>query len=190
MAVSKAMSGAPIYLSDAPDDFVEEMVMPLCMKDGKLYRPLAPAVPLPESVTLSALSEAKAYRVIAPLANGAAAIVAYNLMSPTPAEAVKTQITAADYTHAGSFIQPAVAAWKIPKEGLVYYDWYEGKGGLLNDGYSIELKGFSDRFVQLSPVVKGWSVVGCTDKYLSAAAVETIAYAKDKLKIIMAEPGT
>jgi hypothetical protein len=190
MAVSKAMSGAPVYLSDAPDDFREELVMPLCMKDGKLYRPLAPAVPLPESVTLSALSEAKAYRVIAPLANGAAAIVVYNLMIPTPAEAVKTQITAEDYTHAGSFIQPAVDAWKIPKEGLVYYDWYEGKGALLNDSYSIELKGFSDRLVQLSPVVKGWSVVGCTDKYLSAAAIETIVYAKNALKIKMLEAGT
>ncbi len=190
MAVSKAMSGAPVYLSDNPDDFVAELVMPLCMKDGKLFRPLAPAVPLPESATLSALSEAKAYRVIAPLANGAAAIVAYNLMHPTPAKSVKTQITAEDYTHAGSFIQPAVDAWKVPNEGLVYYDWYEGKGGLLNDNYSIELKGFSDRFVQLSPVVKGWSVIGCTDKYLSAAAVETIDYEKDELKIKMSEAGT
>jgi hypothetical protein len=190
MAISKAMSGAPIYLSDAPDDFLEELVMPLCMRDGKLYRPLAPAIPLPESVTISALSEAKAYRVIAPLANGAAAIVAYNLTIPTPSEAIKTQITAADYTHAGSFIQPAVNAWRIPKEGLVYYDWYEGKGGLLNDVYPIELNGFSDRLVQLSPVVKGWSVVGCTDKYLSAAAIETIEYEENEVKIKMAEAGT
>ena len=101
MAVSKAMSGAPIYLSDAPDNFLEELITPLCTNDGKLFRPLAPAVPLPESVMLSALSTPQAYRVVAPLANGAAAFVVYNLISPTPAESVKTQISASDYTAAG-----------------------------------------------------------------------------------------
>lgn len=190
MAVSKAMSGAPIYLSDAPDHFLNELVTPLCFSDGKLLRPLAPAVPLPESATISALSEAKAYRVVAPLANAAVAIVAYNLTCPTPNESVKTQVSTSDYTNAGSFIQPAEEAWKVPAEGLVYFDWYEGKGGFLNKQYEFELKGFSDRFVQLSPVVKGWSVVGCIDKYLSAAAVENIKYDAKTLKLKLIEGGS
>lgn len=189
MAVSKAVSGGPIYLSDAPDHFLAELVTPLCAKDGKLFRPLAPAIPLPESALLSALSTPQAYRVVAPLANGAAAFIAYNLACPTPTETIKTQISANDYTYAGSFIQPAVEAWKIPSEGLVYYDWYEGKGGLLNDTYSIDLNGFSDRFVQLSPIVKGWSVVGRSDKYLSAAAIESIVYDENVLKLKFVESG-
>lgn len=190
MAVSKAMSGAPIYLSDAPDHFLNELVTPLCYSDGLLLRPLAPAIPLPESATTSALSDAKAYRVVAPLTNGSAAFVVYNLACPTPATPIKTQISVEDYTHAGSFIQPAVEAWKVPAEGLVYYDWYEGKGGLLNGKYDIELNGFSDRFVQLSPVVKGWSAVGCVDKYLSAAAVENIKYDAKTLKLKLIEGGS
>ena len=190
MAISKAMSGAPIYLSDAPDYFLDEMVTPLCYSDGRLLRPLAPAVPLPESVSISALSEAKAYRVVAPLANGAAAFVVYNLACPTPAESVKTYISVEDYTHAGSFIQPSVKAWEVPEEGLVYYDWYQGKGGLLNGKYEIELNGFSDRFVQLSPVVKGWSVVGCIDKYLSAAAIESIEYSQNEVILKLVETGS
>ncbi len=189
MAVSKAMSGAPIYLSDAPNDFLHNLITPLCYSDGRLLRPLAPAVPLPESALLSALSESKAYRVVAPLANGAAAFVVYNLANPTPSQSITTRISAEDYIHAGSFIQPAVSPWQVPKEGLVYYDWYQGKGGLLNGSYSIELNGFSDRFVQLSPIVQGWSVVGCTDKYLSAAAIEQIQYDKKMLTIKLAESG-
>lgn len=189
MAVSKAMSGAPIYVSDAPDDFLDELVTPLCYSDGRLLRPLAPAVPLPESVTISALSEAKAYRVMAPLSNGAAAFVVYNLTYPTPSESIKTYISAEDYTQAGSFIQPIAQQWQVPEEGLVYYDWYEGKGGLLQDSYNIELNGFSDRIVLLSPVVKGWSVVGCIDKYLSAAAVASIEYGEDELKLTLIETG-
>jgi Raffinose synthase or seed imbibition protein Sip1 len=190
MAVSKAMSGAPIYLSDAPDDFLEELVNPLCYSSGRLLRPLAPAIPLPESATLSALSTAQAYRVVAPLPHGAAAFVVYNLTHPTPVESVKTQISAEDYKYAGSFIQPSVEPWNMPEEGLVYYDWYAGKGGLLTDSYEIVLNGFSDRFVQLSPLIKGWSVIGCTDKYLSAAAIEEIDYNENVLKVKLVESGT
>lgn len=190
MAVSKAMSGAPIYLSDAPDDFYTNLINPLCLSDGKLFRPLAPAIPLPESALISALSEQKAYRVVAPLANKSAAFVVYNLTCPTPSSSVKTQITPEDYKQSGSFIQPAVEAWKVPSEGLVYYDWYESKGGELKDKYEVELKGFSDRLIQLSPIVKGWSVVGSIDKYLSAMAVQDIVYDTKKVTFKIVESGS
>lgn len=186
MAVSKAVAGAPIYVSDAATDFVPELIAPLCWKDGKLLRPLAPAVPLPDSVMLSALEVPQAYRVIAPLPHGAASIVSYNLSN---AESVIATVTPSDYTHAGSFIQPSVAPWKITAEGLVYYDWYTKKGGKLGDAYEMKLQGFSDGYVQLSPIKDGWSVVGRPDKYLPAAAIESIDYAPDMLKIRFVESG-
>ena len=48
MARSKAISGGPVYLSDAPGDFIKENIFPLIDKQGKLFRPEAPAVPMPE----------------------------------------------------------------------------------------------------------------------------------------------
>lgn len=189
MAVSKAMSGAPIYLSDAPVDFQDNLVLPLSYSDGELLRPLAPAVPLSESVMLSALTTPQAYRVVAPLQHGAAAFVAYNLMHPSPAENVKTAFTVKDYEAAGEFIQPRVDPWMVPNEGLVYYDWYEQKGGYLKSEYKFDLIGFADKLVQLSPVINGWSVIGNPNKYLSANTVRSIEYADDKLKIVMVESG-
>lgn len=189
MAVSKAMSGAPIYLSDAPVDFQDNLVLPLSHSDGELIRPLAPAIPLPESVMLSALTTPQAYRVVAPLQHGAAAFVAYNLMHPSPAEKVTSTFTVKDYEAAGEFIQPYVKSWKAPKEGLVYYDWYEQKGGKLESKYSFELKGFSDKLVQLSPIKNGWSVIGNPNKYLSANTVKSINYSKKELKVVMVESG-
>ena len=189
MAVSKAMSGAPIYLSDAPVDFQDKLILPLCFSDGELLRPLAPAIPLPESVMLSALTTPEAYKVVAPLQNGAAAFVAYNLMNPTPKEKVMATFTARDYQSAGDFIQPRVASWKAPKEGLVYFDWYEQKGAKLVKEFNFELKGFSDKLVQFSPINKGWSVVGNPNKYLAANAVKSIVYGKKALKIVMHESG-
>jgi hypothetical protein len=189
MAVSKAMSGAPIYLSDAPVDFRDDLVMPLSYADGELLRPLAPAVPLPESVMLSALTTPQAYRVVAPLQHGAAAFVAYNLMHPSPVKNVTTAFSIKDYEAAGEFIQPSVKSWRAPKEGLVYYDWYEQKGGKLKNSYKFDLIGFADKLVQLSPINNGWSVIGDPNKYLSANAVKSVKYTKNELKIVMVESG-
>lgn len=189
MAVSKAMSGAPIYLSDAPDDFQDNLVLPLSYSDGELLRPLAPAVPLPESVMLSALTTPQAYRVVAPLQHGTAAFVAYNLMHPSPAENITTAFTVKDYEAAGEFIQPRAESWKAPKEGLVYYDWYEQKGGKLKNTYKFTLIGFADKLVLLSPIKNGWSVIGNPNKYLSANAVKSIEYVDNELKIVMVESG-
>jgi Raffinose synthase or seed imbibition protein Sip1 len=189
MAVSKAMSGAPIYLSDAPVDFRDDLVLPLSYSNGELLRPLAPAIPLPESVMLSALTIPQAYRVVAPLQNGAAVFVAYNLMHPAPKQQVTTAFTAKDYETAGDFIQPRVASWKVPNEGLVYYDWYEQKGGKLEGKYQFDLIGFSDKLVQLSPIKNGWSVIGSSNKYLSANTVKSIVYSKNQLKMVMVESG-
>ncbi|GEC72596.1 Raffinose synthase or seed imbibition protein Sip1 [Flavobacterium flevense] len=189
MAVSKAMSGAPIYLSDAPVDFQEKLVLPLSYSDGELLRPLAPAVPLPESVMLSALTTPQAYRVVAPLQHGAAAFVAYNLMHPAPADKVTSAFRVKDYEAAGEFIQPKAESWKAPKEGLVFYDWYEQKGGKLENEYKFDLIGFADKLVQLSPIKNGWSVIGNPNKYLSASTVKSIEYSDKKLKIVMIESG-
>ncbi|MFW6438056.1 MAG: Sip1-related alpha-galactosidase, partial [Armatimonadota bacterium] len=78
MAVSKALSGAPVYLSDAPSQIRADLVRPLCLSDGRLLRPLAPAAPVPESTFLDALGEAdRPYLVVAPLTNRCAAVAAY-----------------------------------------------------------------------------------------------------------------
>jgi hypothetical protein len=189
MAVSKAMSGAPIYLSDAPVDFQGNLILPLSYSDGELLRPLAPAVPLPESVMLSALTTPKAYRVVAPLQHGAAAFVAYNLMHPSPAGHVSTAFTVKDYEAAGEFIQPKVESWKAAKEGLVYYDWYEQKGGKLENEYKFDLMDFSDKLVLLSPIKNSWSVIGNPNKYLSTNTIKSINYTKNELKVVMVESG-
>ena len=89
MAVSKAVSGGPVYLSDPADKLNPENIMPLVWSDGLLLRPLAPAVPLPDSVFPDALNENRLYRVIAPLPGQSAAVVVYNLKHPSPAKPVR-----------------------------------------------------------------------------------------------------
>ena len=188
MAISKAMSGAPIYLSDNPTDFCAKFIRPLAYGDGELLRPLAPGAPLPDSVMMDVYQSGKAFRVIAPLANRCAAIVTYNLSHPGD-KTIKTEVTAADYTHASGMVQPYPGPWELPKEGLVLFDWRKGAGVKLDKPYSVELNGFSDRLFLLAPIRNGWAVIGARDKYLSPVAIKSVDASPEKLAVEMVESG-
>ncbi|GAG07727.1 unnamed protein product, partial [marine sediment metagenome] len=148
MAVSKAMSGSAVYLSDAPTQFDPKVVRPLCYQDGLLLRPLAPAGPLSDSL-FADLADPALYRVVAPLANRAAAIVVYNFVGGVEGkqEELSTIIKPEDYAEAGGMIQPYTGPWPLPPEGLFVYDGYGGKGRALGKGFEVRIKGFGDRLV-------------------------------------------
>jgi len=190
MAVSKAMSGGPVYLSDEPTRFDAQAIYPLVYKDGRLLRPIAPATPLHNDLFYQT-GAGSLYRVVAPLPGKTAAIVIYNLDGGVgPDEQVlSATITPDDYTHASAMIQPYPGPWRKPAEGLLVYDWYAGKAQRLRDKYEVSIKGFGDRLLQISPITKAWSVIGRCDKYLSAAAVEVLSVQRDTLKIKMIEAG-
>ncbi len=188
MALSKALSGGPIYLSDDPQDFVSELIRRLCLADGRLLRPLAPAVPLPRSVMIDPFEQPQAYLVAAPLPNGVAAIVAYNLTEP--AVPVHGEIRAADHRDAAGLLMPGRTNWPAAEEGLVLYDWRRGTARRLVDAEPFTLDDFADYFVLLCPIRQGWAVVGRADKYLSPAAVEVLYAAPDEIILRTGEPGS
>ncbi len=191
MAITKALSGGPIYLSDDPTDFNYDIVSPLCYEDGLLIRPIAPGVPMPESIFNDALYEKnELYKVIAPLKNKSCAIVAYNLTMDNFAT-LSTKISTEDYRYSSAMIQPYKGKWDVPDEGLIVYDWKEQKGmKLCDDGIQTEIKGFGHQFFILCPIEKGWSVVGRPDKFLSPSTVEILKVEKEKIKIKIQEPGS
>ncbi len=197
MAISKALSAAPVYLSDAPEDFVKDLIMRLCFEDGEILRPLAPAVPLPDSMFSKPLSNRKnSYRVIAPLKNGCAAVMLHNLCqypdktpkfsngmslttpdlqvdsnSPVPQN---SHISPADYIYAGSML-PEKTDFEIPQEGLAYYDWYAKKGGKLDREIKFVLeRPLEGRLLLVAPISNGWAVFGATDKFLAPVAVDFV----------------
>ncbi len=189
MAVSKAMSGGPTYLSDAPEDFIDEYIMPLSYADGKLIRPIAPAVPMTDSALIDPMAQRKPYRVIAPLKGGSAAVVAYNLYDTKDTVTTQSSVCAKDFTEAAGMIQPFKGNWTPPAEGLIVYDWYSQSGQKLKSPYQFKLKGLSDRLLLLCPVQSGWAAIGRTDKYLSPATVEILNVSLNQLKIRLVESG-
>lgn len=191
MAVTKALSGGPVYLSDRPRDFQAEYIKPLCYEDGLLLRPLAPAAPFGESVFRDALNDReKAYEVSAPVAAGAVVVAAFNLVHPTPDRALKGTVTADDFERSWGLTQPPQETATRHDEGLVVYDWCEGTGGRLSDdGLAYSIKGFDYRLFTLAPIRQGWAVIGRADKYLAPAAVEAWEATPETLTVTLHESG-
>lgn len=189
MALSKAVSGGPVYLSDAPDQISHSKVLPLCYKDGLIIRPLAPATVMERSIFTAPLIEQVPYYVSTPLENEVAAIVAYNLC--VDSVTVSGTIDSSDYSMTGTLLQPYSGKWEQPKEGLFLYD-YKARTGypIGKDKHKFQISGFNDKLYFLIPIHKGWAVIGRTDKYLSPATVSDITYKKNSLELTLPENGT
>lgn len=189
MAVSKALSGGPVYLSDAPENFKADLIMPLCDGSGQIYRPLAPGVPLPDSVFMNPFDAGRAFRVAAPLPNGCAAVAVYNLTRE--GNAVSSGVYSEDYRLSAALLSPAEKkAWQTLSDGLVCFDWHKQKGEKLKNRSMVELTGFSDRLFLLAPIVNGWAVIGKSNKYLAPCAVlPGIRYDSKKLSLALEESG-
>lgn len=187
MALSKAISGGPVYLSDKSSQLVPERIMPMCYEDGLLPRPLAPAAPLAEDL-FHGLAENRLYRVMAPLPNKSVSVVLYNFSSGKTKQLSGT-LSPQDYQEASGLIQPYEGNWPIPQEGLVIYDYAAQKAEKFSATHEVSIKGFGDHLLQVSPIKDGWSMIGRSDKYLSAATFEVLSQDKQELKIRLKEAG-
>ncbi len=186
MAISKALSGGPIYLSDDPREFDAANVRPLCLENGRLLRPLAPGAPLPDCIYMNPLESQRAYRVVAPLEGGAAAVGLFNLSEP--GRAVSGRIQAADWRWA-DVMRPEGGPRAAPPEGLILYDHQNGRAMRLESDQEVMLEGFEGRLYLLCPIVHGWSVIGRRDKFLSPAAARVMVITPEELVLRLEEAG-
>lgn len=189
MAISKALSGGPVYLSDEPGRFVKPLIEPLCFSDGRLLRPLAPGTPIAEDLSYVP-DEGRLLRVIAPLRNGCAALGIFHLESgETSARPITASIAPRIYSEASSMIQPHEDPWSLPVEGVLAYDVMRKTAHRLTDEYVVSLSEFGCVLLQLCPVRRGWSLMGRSDKYLPGMAVHDVNYASHHMSFQLEEPG-
>ena len=188
MARSKAVSGGPVYLSDAPADFKEELIWPLVDSQGKVFRPQAPAVPFPDELGTNPMFSGEVFRVFAPVGDEAMAIICYNLNNEETGASVKATISPQDFRWRNALVNGIPAEYD--EEGMLIYDWEKKTGLLLRAPAEMTLKGFTDRLLFLCPVRDGWAVIGVEEKYLSPAAVRIVSRTQEKLVLDVLASGT
>ena len=186
MAVARAVSGGPIYLSDETKNMDDTYLRPLMYEDGRILGTLAPAVPSPETLLHDPYTGNQAFKVFAPLPNKTAIVLAFNLNRGTE---VKTVITKNDYAHASGMLQPFEGLWQLPEEGILLYDYFAKKAAVLNDTYEFNLKTREEKLVQLCPITNGWSIIGRSDKYLGASTFTIESISAEEVVLDMEETG-
>jgi hypothetical protein len=186
MAIARAISGGPVYISDEPSKITPDILIPLAFEDGKLLRTAAPATLLPESFFIHPFRAGNVFRVVAPMGDGVAAIALFNFSEG--GKALSASFSAADYPYAGELLQPA-EAWTQPEEGLLVYDQEKMTVFPMAGNFSTEIANFSAKLYLLYPKAKGWAVIGRTDKYLPAAAVEIQSVSDHEVRFTLEESG-
>lgn len=186
MARSKAISGGPVYLSDSPDEFISENILPLVDEHGKIFRPSAPAVPAPESILTNPLQSGESYRVFAPTGDEAVSIICYNLNTSPAYKEIKTYLKPDDYSLRENTTNSSTS---IPGR-ILAFNWKEQTAGILTASKEMKLKGFTDCLFHLCPIRQGWAVIGIQEKYLSPATVQILARSNDTLTLDVLCTGT
>lgn len=186
MARSKAISGGPVYLSDSPDEFISENILPLVDEHGKIFRPSAPAIPTPESILTNPLQSGESYRVFAPTGDEAVSIICYNLNTSPAYQEIKTYLKPDDYSLRENTTNSSTS---IP-DRILAFNWKEQTAGILTASKEMKLKGFNDCLFHLCPIRQGWAVIGIQEKYLSPATVQILAHTNDTLTLDVLCTGT
>lgn len=186
MARSKAISGGPVYLSDSPDEFISENILPLVDEHGKIFRPSAPAIPTPESILTNPLQSGESYRVFAPTGDEAVSIICYNLNTSLAYQEIKTYLKPDDYSLRENTTNSSTS---IP-DRILAFNWKEQTTGILTASKEMKLKGFNDCLFHLCPIRQGWAVIGIQEKYLSPATVQILARTNDTLTLDVLCTGT
>ncbi|MGJ8643792.1 MAG: Sip1-related alpha-galactosidase [Luteolibacter sp.] len=186
MAIARAISGGPVYISDEPSKIHPDVLIPFAYEDGKLLRTAAPATLLPESFFIHPFRDDHVFRVIAPMEDGVAAIALFNFTEG--GKTLEGGFTAKDYAHAGE-LMPNGTAWTAPAEGLLVYDRETQSAVDLGEGFSTEVSEFGAKMFLLYPKTEGWAVIGRGDKYLPGAAVKVNSVSDNEISFSLAESG-
>lgn len=185
MARSKAVSGGPIYLSDAPNKINRDLVARLCLSDGRILRAAEPALPAPESIFIDSYDSDHAFRVLAPIHREAAVVVAYNLTSPEIG--VCGEIACRDFDDAMRLLPGGAACGGQ----VAAFRWNTREARLLmaDNSWPFDISSFGDEMFWLARVQHGWAVFGRADKFLGPAAVETLEATPERLVVRLIEQG-
>lgn len=180
----RAVSGSPLYVSEAIKEVDYELIKPAVWSDGEILRPLAPGTLTPEGFFQD--PKTTGIRAVSPLEGKTATFWLANFYSDRP---LQLQLSPEDYKYGGTMIQPYEGLWSQPKEGLVAYDYHEGKAWKMKNTFTTSLEKWKTKIVHLIPVNDGWAIIGRPDKYLSPASCQITERSRKKITLHLKEAG-
>lgn len=164
----RAISGGPIYVSDQIGRSKRELLMPLCLDDGRILRCNRPATPTLDCLITNPETNGKIFKIQNMCATSGV-IAAFNLDSGN--KPVKGTISPADIEG-------------LDGEEFAVYENFTHKFYTMKKDDTMEVE-FADRddyrLYIFTPIADGFAAIGRTDKYMSPLTVKRIVDRKVEL---------
>lgn len=157
-SVLRAVSGGPIYVSDELGRTRREVLMPLCLENGKILRCDRPAMPAVDCMFENPVESKKAFKV-QNICGDTGYVAVFNL--DKNGDSVLGSISPADVDG-------------LEGNSFVIYEHFTQKYWFVDKTEKIDivLKNNDDfALYKIVPAVDGFAVIGRTDKYISSKTV-------------------
>lgn len=160
-SILRAISGGPIYVSDKLERSNRDVLMPLCLSDGKILRCDRPAMPTADCITVDPTISETAFK-LHNMCGDSGVMAVFNLDSEE--KTVKGTISPSDIDGL---------------EGCEFavYEHFSKTLDILKfeDKLEIELKNKDDyRLYVIVPIVDGFAPIGRTDKFVSPKTIKAV----------------
>ncbi len=175
-AVLRAVSGGPVYISDAPDRTDPAVVWPLIYRDGTIIRCDRPGVPTEDCLLRDPVAEQTPLKLWN-TAGGAGIVAAFHIGAD--ARAVSGTVGPRDVPGLAETQRYAVYAHFSRQSRIVSKD----------ENISFSLEEGRYELYTIVPVQGPVTPIGLADKYVSSHAIATVEQAGDTVKIELREGG-
>ncbi len=167
-SVLRAISGGPIYISDQLERSRREILMPLCLEDGRILRCDRPAVPTKDCITVNPVNSGRIFKV-QNICDHSGIVAVFNLDEN-------------DASVTGT-VSPSDVEGLYGEEFAVY-EHFSKELHILKAGekMDITLKDRSEfKLYVIVPMKDGFAAIGRTDKFISPKTVKSVSDGKVEL---------
>ena len=168
----RAVSGGPIYISDKMDRSNPQLLLPLCLNDGKILRCDKPAMPTLDCLTVDPRTSGQIFK-IQNTCGESGVIAAFNINSNS--KSAKGWISPMDIDG-------------LEGEEFAVYEHFSRELKILKhkEKFEITLNNIDDfKLYVVVPIKDGFAPIGRTDKFISPKTIKMVI----NREVILYEPG-
>ncbi len=169
-ALSRVLSGGPVYITDMFGRTNADLVKKLCFNDGKIPRPDEPAKPTEDCLLADTYGKSiplKAFTRVGKVG----LVEAFNINKSGEGETVT--------------VKPSDA--ELPEDDYIVYGYFSGKYS--KDKLTIKLEELECELFVISPIAEGFANIGLLDVLNPPKGVLDIIRKKDEIQISLYQAG-
>jgi len=176
-AVSRALSGGPVYFTDTPGRENWDILRKLVFSDGRLAKPDCPALPTLDCLFVDPREEPVALKAWN-TAGGIGVIGCFNVYRGSGPRFVTTTISPSDIDD-------------LRGDSFALYDHFNDTLTIMNgrDSFPVAVEDRGVKLYIVSPLVNGFAPIGLADKYISPSAILSLLFEPSRVNIRLRDGG-